>query len=200
MSDATFLSPLTEHADDLRRLREVTKRHGFNLSMRDACHLWEQVSAPEGWKLLPGTDSELFLVLLEPLHQWLAENGEPLPPPRAEPEGRPLLIDTDQDGPCEICAGWNAVKYINDPTSGTLLAYRCDECGAAIEQFNPMLRMRGCDGVRPHHYHLQGIGPSGIRGRSGVVQELCLECYVVHRQKIYPHESAELIRQKCRNC
>lgn len=111
--------------------------------------------------------------------------------------GRPILID-EADGPCEICAEWAAGKHVLDE-NGKFLGYRCDECKQLIKPFNPVVDPRGSHSVNHHHFHVVGVGTAGSPGRRGIVQELCLPCYVKHRQKIYPFETAEEIERKARN-
>lgn len=200
MSEAVFApetEPILKHADDCRRVRDLARRHGFTLSVRDAGHIWSLRSqqAAEGWTELPGNDRKLFEELLPFLHEWLAENGD-LMPPRQEPLPRAPIVDEAADGPCEVCAGWAAQKYAQD-SEGKLLGYRCDECGEIIPDLGVM-RGRGFAGVVPHHYHLSGIGPSGVPGKRVILQELCPDCYRRHRQLVYPNESPKELERHLR--
>lgn len=183
-----------EHRDDCLRLRAVAKKFGFGISVRDAQAIWAAYSAAAGeaWLPLCPADGDLFLALREPLQAWLVENGEPPPPPAPAP--RAPIMDIAADGPCEVCAAWAAAKYVHDPETGKTTGYRCDECGEVIEHMGVM-RGRGFDGIRPHHYHLEKISGTSIPGRTVILQELCKACYRKHRTDVYPGESpAELER------
>lgn len=90
---------------------------------------------------------------------------------------RPVLVD-EADGPCEICADWAARKR-------TEAGRHCDACGVAIPVLLNMFG-NGYDSVRPHHFHLRGIGPSGTPGRAAVHRELCTDCYRLDFAAAYP--------------
>lgn len=92
---------------------------------------------------------------------------------------RPVLID-ERDGPCPYCLDWARAKFGSNGSR----AHHCDECGAAIPNYAGMSG-NGFESVVPHHYHLRTIH-GGPYGRVGICQELCLECYVLHREKCFP--------------
>lgn len=91
---------------------------------------------------------------------------------------RPVLID-EGDGPCPYCAEWASRKFAADGRTR-----HCDGCGGDIPVY-PCMGGAGMQAVVPHHYHLRPIH-GGPPGRVGVFQELCLECYVAHREKHFP--------------
>ena len=179
------------NTDDIRRVRDVARRHGFQLSIRDAEHVWR---VGDDWPPLPASDGDLFGAMLERLHEWLAENGDPTPP-RQEPLPRAPIIDPN-DGPCEICAQWAAAKYVQDET-GKTVGFRCDECGEVIPDMG-LMRGRGFNGVAPHHFHLRPIKGTSIPGREVILQELCPACYRRHRQAVYPNESPKELERHMR--
>jgi hypothetical protein len=97
---------------------------------------------------------------------------------------RPILID-EQDGPCPYCRDWAKKK------DGRI--HHCDECGKEIPLY-PGNFGNGIEAVMPHHYHLRPIH-GGPAGRVGVRQELCLECYVAHREKYFPPDQVDSMGQ-----
>lgn len=170
---------------DCARIRTVARAHGFMIRSYDARKLWEGRSR-EGrstWLPLPESDAALFEAILKPLHEWLAADDEPVPSSQEmdSPGGRPTLID-ESDGKCPICAGWEAHKYGTDGEGHTV--YHCDNCGCDLP-LTPMTGGRGIQGVAPHHYHLRMINGTAP-GREGIHQELCLECAIALRLKVYP--------------
>lgn len=90
---------------------------------------------------------------------------------------RPILVD-EADGACVYCTEWAARKY------GPGGARCCDQCGDEIPVYGNM-QGNGFEGPHPHHYHLRPIH-GGPTGRQGILMELCLECYIEHRQKYWP--------------
>jgi hypothetical protein len=95
---------------------------------------------------------------------------------------RPILIDP-ADGACEICLDWMQKKTSIGPDGK--LQYHCDCCGGVIA-YEAIMGGRGIDSVVPHHYHLRGIGPGSYPGREGIHQELCKDCAIALRLKVYP--------------
>lgn len=100
---------------------------------------------------------------------------------------RPILID-EQDGPCPYCQEWARKKYGADGRTR-----HCDGCGKQIPVY-PCHGGNGLEAVQPHHYHLRPI-QGGPAGRVAVRQELCLECYVAHREKYFPPEKPDFMGQ-----
>jgi len=89
---------------------------------------------------------------------------------------RPILIDP-ADGPCEICAGWEAGRAkAGRPT--------CQRCGGAVLPFQNM-GGNGFQSVKPHHWHLELVGDTS--GRRGKYQELCHDCYQADHKAAYPN-------------
>jgi hypothetical protein len=123
------------------------------------------------------------------------EGSTSQPPPitsvEAAPSPRPVLID-QADGPCEICAEWAKRKYVQVAANGKIrYDYRCDGCDGIIPNVGPPANGRGIQACVPHHFHLRGVGPSGVPGREGVFQELCLDCAIKMRLKVYPPEKVD---------
>lgn len=88
---------------------------------------------------------------------------------------RPILIDP-ADGPCDICAGWDAKRA----AAGRPV---CQRCGSGIPAFQNM-GGNGFQSVRPHHWHLEQVGDTA--GRRAKYQELCHECYLADHKAAYP--------------
>lgn len=94
------------------------------------------------------------------------------------PQSRPLLIDP-ADGPCEICARWEARP------KGT-----CARCPAPVLPFQNM-GGNGFQSVRPDHYHLEMVGEAA--GRRCKYAELCHDCYLADHAAVYPGLPAPLL-------
>lgn len=181
-------------ADDCARVRDLARQHGFAIRSRDAREIWERHSrqARSPWLPLPEGDAALFAALVEPLHEWLAEDTEPAPVVREgdgeQPAlGRPALIDEQADGPCEICAAWSARRGQRDAAGAVIVP--CEECGCRIPEI-PGIGGIGIQGTVPHHYHLSLINGSAP-GRKGVFQTLCKECAIALRLKVYPPDEKD---------
>lgn len=84
---------------------------------------------------------------------------------------RPVLID-EADGACEICAEWSGKPGC------------CKACGEALPEG------RGIESCVPHHFHLTVINGS-CPGRRGIPQELCKECAIALRLKVYPPDQTD---------
>lgn len=177
-------------ADDCARLRDLARHHGFAIRSRDAKEIWEGYSRARrsAWLPLPAGDAELFEAFLKPLHDWMAEDVEVALSPEPEPvAARAPLID-ESDGRCEICAGWAARKGVRDGRGQVIVP--CDQCGKNLLD-DELSQGRGIQGCVPHHYHLRGIGPSSMPGKVGVFQELCKDCAIALRLKVYPPDEKD---------
>lgn len=95
---------------------------------------------------------------------------------------RPILIDQN-DGPCDICETWSKNK-LSPPDSSGKSHRKCDECAKIIPIMDGMWG-NGIQSTMPHHFHLKAVN-GWAPGREGIFQELCLECYIAHRQKYWP--------------
>lgn len=93
---------------------------------------------------------------------------------------RPVLID-EADGPCPFCEEWANEKF----AVGDGKQRCCDQCRQPIPNY-PGCNGAGVIAVLPHHFHLRGIGPASLPGRVAIFQELCKECAIAMRIKIYP--------------
>lgn len=173
--------------DDCNRLRDLFRRHGFMVRAKDARVVWERKSklARSSWLPLPETDAELLDQSLKFLHDWMAEEDDtPAEPAELVPHpglGRPTLVD-ESDGPCEICAKWGEDAPKRDETG--LLVVKCHGCGERITGMDHNSG-RGVASCVPHHYHVTMVN-GGAPGRKGVHSELCLECAIALRLKVYP--------------
>ena len=114
---------------------------------------------------------------------------EPAPAAPVSQLPRAPIVDI-AEGPCDICAAWEANKYHKDPEDERRVSYACDECGQIIPDIG-LMRGRGFNSLSPHHYHLRPIKDVGVPAKAAVNSELCPDCYRKHRAKVYPFESAE---------
>lgn len=179
--------------DDCARLRDLARRHNFMIRSADARTIWERRSkaARSTWLPLPESDAELFEQFVRGLHEWLAEDAavEPVREELVSPAGlgRPALIDENADGPCEICAKWAARRGQRDDKNQVIVW--CEGCGDRITGMDHN-GGRGVMGTVPHHYHLTMVNGS-VPGRKGIHQELCLECAITLRLKVYPPDERD---------
>lgn len=188
MSDsAAVTAPAWSLEADCARLRDLFRRHGFLVRSKDVREVWLRRSklARSTWLPFPESDEELFEQSIKFLHDFMAEEddtpselAELVPHPGL---GRPTLVD-ETDGACEICAGWAATAGQRDEDHQVIVL--CNECG---ERVTGMDRNggRGIASCVPHHYHVTMVNGS-VPGRKSVHSELCMDCAVALRLKVYP--------------
>jgi len=102
---------------------------------------------------------------------------------------RPILVDP-ADGPCEICAAWEASLTAMRQKLGPRVDGRpprpCARCGELVGVYENMFGA-GFRSPRPHHFHLGAVEGTGVPGRVGMFEELCWDCYTKAFAEAYPN-------------